>query len=402
MLRTYLILLAVVFLPLNSLAQSAAAGWTHLSTASGDLLPPNAGKEQTALLVADLDKDGVNDFVITERTQGPAVVWYRKAGKTWNRFVLESGPLRIEAGGASHDIDGDGDLDIIFGGDGGSNGVWWWENPYPNYNASTPWKRYTIKSSGANKHHDQLVGDFNGDGKFDLVMWNQRAQQLLFATIPENAKTVSAWNLVPIYQYSADSEMTQRGEYPQWKHVNEHEGLARIDVDGDGTDDIVAGGRWFKHTGEGRFQENIVDASYTFTRSLAGQFISGGRPEIILAAGDGTAPLILYQWEKGTWKPTVLLDKLIDGHSIGVVDYNGDGHLDIFSAEMGLGNSDNPKTRVLLGDGQGDFETVELLSGFGMHESQLVDLDGDGDLDILGKPYTWKAPRIDIWINTSR
>jgi hypothetical protein len=196
--------------------------------------------------------------------------------------------------------------------------------------------------------------------------------------------------------------MSQRGEYPQWKHVNEHEGLARIDVDGDGTDDIVGGGRWFKHMGGAVFQENVIDAGYTFTRSLAAQFIRGGRPEIILCAGDGSAPLIIYQWENGTWNPHVLLDKVIDGHSVGVVDYNGDGHLDIFSAEMGLGNSDNPKTRVFLGDGLGNFELVELLMGFGMHESQLVDLDGDGDLDILGKPYTWNAPRIDIWINTSR
>jgi len=27
------------------------------------------------------------------------------------------------------------------------------------------------------------------------------------------------------------------------------------------------------------------------------------------------------------------------------------------------------------------------------------DLDGDGDLDVLGKPYNWDAPRLDAWIN---
>jgi hypothetical protein len=30
---------------------------------------------------------------------------------------------------------------------------------------------------------------------------------------------------------------------------------------------------------------------------------------------------------------------------------------------------------------------------------RLVDLDGDGDLDVLGKPYTWSAPRVDVWLN---
>jgi len=37
--------------------------------------------------------------------------------------------------------------------------------------------------------------------------------------------------------------------------------------------------------------------------------------------------------------------------------------------------------------------------GFGLHESRMADLDGDGDWDVLGKPYSWKTPRVDIWLN---
>jgi hypothetical protein len=32
----------------------------------------------------------------------------------------------------------------------------------------------------------------------------------------------------------------------------------------------------------------------------------------------------------------------------------------------------------------------------------VADLDGDGDLDILDKPYNWEAPRVDIWLNQDR
>jgi hypothetical protein len=32
-------------------------------------------------------------------------------------------------------------------------------------------------------------------------------------------------------------------------------------------------------------------------------------------------------------------------------------------------------------------------------EGKLGDFDGDGDLDVLNKPYTWNAPRVDLWIN---
>ena len=47
----------------------------------------------------------------------------------------------------------------------------------------------------------------------------------------------------------------------------------------------------------------------------------------------------------------------------------------------------------------GNFKETTVIEGYGNHESKIADLDGDGDYDILGKPYNWEAPRIDIWIN---
>ena len=102
---------------------------------------PNGGNQQTASLVLDVDGDGVNDFVITERTQAPSVVWYRRTGEGWDLYTVDDTTLRIEAGGDWHDIDGDGDPDIVFGGDSSSNQVWWWENPAPDFDPDTPWTR---------------------------------------------------------------------------------------------------------------------------------------------------------------------------------------------------------------------------------------------------------------------
>ena len=167
--------------------------WKLYSSANGDLEAPNTGKEQTSSLVLDIDKDVINDFVITERTAAPAVVWYKKHGTRWDKYVINAGPLRVEAGSAAEDIDGDGDLDVVCGGEARSNEVWWWENPYPDYNPNVPWHRYTIKKSGATKHHDQIFGDFDGDGKDELVFWNQGARSMFIAEIPENPKNVEEW-----------------------------------------------------------------------------------------------------------------------------------------------------------------------------------------------------------------
>ncbi len=92
----------------------------------------------------------------------------------------------------------------------------------------------------------------------------------------------------------------------------------------------------------------------------------------------------------------------IPGHSLDILDFNNDGHLDIFNAEMNLGQNPEAKCRILLGDGKGNFSVNEVITGFGMHESKIADLDGDGDYDILGKPYNWQAPRLDIWLNEAK
>ncbi len=403
--RVLSVLFVAVLCPSTAGAQSATRpdivtfpGWKHLSSKTGDLPTPNLGNQQTSSVVFDVDKDGVNDFIITERTQPDAVTWFRRTKNGWDRYVVDAEKVRIEAGSVAYDVDKDGDLDLVAGGDGQSNQVWWWENPYPDFSPDRPWKRYLIKNSGAKKHHDQIFGDVDGDGKDELVFWNQSGFSLYMADIPQNPKESSEWPMTVIYEWGPD-EMQQRGNYPPFKKPNEHEGFAIADIDGDGIDDIVGGGHWFKYKEGAKFTPQVIDASYTFTRPMVAQFIEGGRPEVVLVAGDGTAPMVLYEWQNGTWKPRIIREEVIDGHSVAVADVNGDGHPDIFNAEMQLGKNPNPRTMVLLGDGKGGFTEKMIQTGCGIHESKLADLDGDGDLDVLGKPYTWDAPRLDIWLN---
>ena len=399
----YFSVLALVLIPMVSQTGEPLAvphiTWKHLSTTTGDLPAPNSGKEQTASAVLDIDGDGVNDFAISERTQAPSVVWYRHTAEGWRRYVLEDAPLHVEAGSAVHDIDGDGDPDLVMGGDAQSNEVWWWENPRPDFQENRPWRRRMIKNFGSNKHHDQMFGDFDGDGQVELVFWNQGGHKLYLAEIPNDPRNAAAWECTEIYSWSADKEVKQRGTYPSFKAVNEHEGLSKADIDGDGKEDIVGGGRWFKHLGGTNFQANIIDAGYCFSRSAAGQLIKGGQPEVVLVVGDGVAPLMLYEWRKDTWANKVIVPEVDNGHSLSLLDFNGDGNLDIFNAEMRL-NGGNPDARsvVLLGDGEGDFTPLVVSTGFGLHESKIADLDGDGDFDVLEKPYNWETPRLDLWL----
>ncbi|MBD3289680.1 hypothetical protein GF337_12815 [candidate division KSB1 bacterium] len=364
--------------------------WNRVSNIDFDF-PISKTGAQVATLVFDVDKDEVDDFVIASYT---GMEWYKKTDGgnkwsmnpeiSWERYVIDHGDaVHIEAGGESYDIDGDGDLDIVMGGSWKSNQVWWWENPYPDFEKSTPWKRYLIKDGGKNQHHDQIIDDFDGDGRGELFFWNQRAKTLYYSEIPKNPKQQDAWFLNTVYT---------------WESPENYEGLAAADIDQDGLIDLVGGGLWFKYISDQTFQPNIID-DYPTSRSATGDLIKSGRPEVVIGSGDTVGPLNLYEWKNSKWNRTTLLESVDHGHTLQVADINADGYLDIYTVEMhSPGAGELAKQWILYGDGAGNFRRQVVSVGTGTHEGALGDLDGDGDLDILQKDFNHQR-RIDIWLN---
>ncbi len=373
--------------------------WQNLSSKRGELpTPPGGSTQQTGAVVADFDGDGVNDFILSFRQKAPALVWYRRAGTGWDPYVIEQDYLTIEAGGAVYDIDGDGDLDVVFGGDWQSTDVWWWENPAPNFDKNTSWKRHLIKTGGKTQHHDQVFGDFLGTGKPQLVFWNQQAATLFLAEIPDNPRTATNWPLTPILTNAKPAG------------VPYIEGVSAFDVDVDGKLDILACDSWFKHTGGKEFKQ--VQFATTGGLIFAGYLKPTKLPQIVVSPGDAGGKVRWYECtgnpeNAADWKPHDLLDReVVHGHSLQLGDINRDGNLDIFVGEMAKWREqepgrDHPEATawVCYGDGQGNFTRKEVVIGHGWHEARLADLDGDGDLDLLSKPYTWDAPRVDVWLN---
>jgi len=373
--------------------------WQNLSSKHGDLpAPPGGSTQQTGAVVADFDGDGLNDFILSFRQKPPALVWYRRTATGWNPQVIEKDYLTIEAGGAVHDIDGDGDLDVVFGGDWQSSDLWWWENPSPAFDPNASWNRRLIKTGGKNQHHDQVFGDFLGEGKPQLVFWNQQAATLFLAEIPDNPRAAGSWPMTPILT----------GAKPAG--VPYIEGASAFDVDADGKLDILACDSWFKHTGGKSFKQ--IQFAVGGGLIFAGYFKPSKYPQIVISPGDAGGRVRWYECagnpeNPADWKPRDLLEnEVVHGHSLQLGDVNRDGHLDIFVAEMAKWREkepgrDHPEAAawVCYGDGQGNFIRKQVVVGHGWHEARLCDLDGDGDLDLLNKPYTWDTPRVDVWLN---
>ncbi|MDW8026474.1 MAG: VCBS repeat-containing protein [Armatimonadota bacterium] len=340
---------------------------------------------RTICVVGDINGDGKEDAIIGSRQRGKdALVWLEQiAHDNWRTHFIDDEAEMLESGGVLGDVDGDGRLDFIAGGDWRSPNLWWWRQP-PD--PTQKWQRFVI-GSFANKFHTQLWTDVDGDGKCELVTWNQGQKALLWLK-PQDDPT-KEWQAFVL------------------SHNVDGEGLAWADVDGDGKAELIAGNFWFKPTGDVRkeWQRFQFAKGYVGTVVEAADIDNDGRVEIILSEGDaqyfGRKEQGRVAWFKSgsdprqLWREHVLADDLVDPHSLIVSDFTCNGLLDICVIEMDF--TDRPQVILFVNRGGGKFETHVVDEGVGSHDAKLIRINGKPA--IIGKPFIGEhLGKVHLWV----
>jgi FG-GAP-like repeat len=177
-----------------------------------------------------------------------------------------------------------------------------------------------------------------------------------------------------------------------------------VDLDGDGINDVVVAvlGNfyatdervgsvvWLKGSADGSFTPiTLLDGIGRVADVRAAPFTGSGKIDLVVAefGWHQAGSILLLENRTTDWKRPVFVPRVLDERHgtthVPVADLNGDGKPDF----VAVISQEHETVVAFLNEGGGKFRRETIYTApdpsFGCNGVQLVDLDGDGDLDVL-------------------
>lgn len=327
--------------------------------------------DATAMAIGDLDHDGRDDLVLA----GPSGVI---AGSGNGEFYAMSSAVSTPAWAtdvALGDVDGDRRRDVVLLGKDGSE-LQVARNVTPERPVPNGFSRITPEPATSNGPGYTTSADLNRDGNPDVVVAQQTASR------------------VGVFLGRGDRTFTTRGDY--WGGANSPTQIVPADMNRDGIPDLVVGHALNARVGvvlgngDGSFQAPKTQSLPLFSQAVGvavGDFDRDGIPDVATANDEGVqASVFLGVGDGELGAPTNYSTSGGRATAIVTGDFDADGSLDL--AVTGGGFS--PRLNLLRGNGDGTFQaatTINLSTGSQPLAMRTIDLDLDGDLDVVIANY---------------
>jgi VCBS repeat protein len=332
-----------------------------------------------AIATGDLDRDGKLDVAVANGSTPNVSIFYQLSPREFVAappLAIASPPLAVAIG----DLDGDGFPDVAVA-ESGRDRVDLFFQTGPRTFATTP---QVIETGAGSSPRGVALGDLDGDGLLDVVVAESLGRNVsIYFQGPDTRAGMA--------DFTADR--TQRLDWPPDKS------LAIADLDDDGLQDLVVPSLTMHAVGVFRQGADPSHPLYLAYTSPPGSCSSPSSAVLADVDHDGRIDIVIGSTQGGigeicilrneTASPSTLSFNLrgsvprlnSECRSVAVADVDADGDADVVSANgaamvlqiLTQGSPLSFSAAHTLGDGVGPiFETA-----------LAVDLDADGDVDIL-------------------
>lgn len=346
------------------------------------------------IYVADMDGDSDLDILVHSPQRNNQVSWLKNLdglGHFGSETIIASevyGPKGL----ISVDLDGDNDNDVLLGSYNFDKIIW-----FKNLDGNGNFGSEIIISDLENDPTSVFPTDMDSDGDLDILV-----------------SSSSAWGRIAWYE-----NMDGQGTFGPWHEVesdlDDPATLYAADIDNDGDNDILASAShmgddfisYYENLdGQGSFgtshliSNEIADPSYLKTADVD----NDGKLDVTSSSfGDGK-----MAWYKNidgnTFGQQQLISEDVEGaKNVFTADLDGDGDMDLLAASESFnGQPGNSKISWFENiDGRGRLSRQKII-GY-LRDALLVratDVDGDGDLDVIGASFSSSESGIVIYKNT--
>lgn len=284
-----------------------------------------------------------------------------------------------------HDIDGDGDIDVVFGS-GGNGKVGWYENlgagSFSAQRIIADGLDVPALASSSNKpYFDMKILDVNADNNPDLVC-SYRYNLVWFENL--GGGSFSSMNFIDSNNISFSADLANPS-----------------DVDGDGVLDItIATGEkilWYKNLGGTFSSSYLIADSLTYLNQVKSADLDGdGKVDLYNVHNLQYNNLFKIYWLKnlggGSFAPATFVGGVRSPGEINAEDVDNDGDLDIIGSAL---TDDDTTVFWLQNNGAGVFSNKKLIyaddfsaSGVNIAYHHVADVNSDGDIDVVIEAYS--------------